>query len=171
MNKLLKGITLIILVSAISCKKDSARVYDMPLTLNGVSVLLHQATARLSPDTLNPAHTDFRLTAATFDSSKALTLDIHKTDNNLPAGSYTSPGGTGYTVEVNYYEDIPAGISNYTIYNAPGKGISQYTINLTEITASYIKGTIFGNYLTDKASATNATVEIPSAEFTALRVY
>lgn len=171
MNTLLKGIIFVALMSAISCKKDPDRTYNMNLRLNGVMTILHQATARLAPDTLNPAHTDFRVTAATFDSSKALTIDIHKNDNNLPAGSYASPGTTAYTVVVNYYENIPSGMKIYSIYDAPGKGTSQYTVNLTEITDSYIKGTITGNYLTDKFSGTNATVEIAEADFFALRVF
>jgi hypothetical protein len=170
MNKLLKGVAFVAFISFVSCKKEKDRVYDFNLRVNGAVVLLHQATCRLGPDTLNPAHTDFRLTAATFDSAKALTIDIHKNDVKLQSGQYISPG-TGYTLLVNYYENLPGSIKNYSIGDAPGKGTSQYTVNITEINASYIKGTITGNYLTNKFSGNNETVEVADGEFLALRVY
>ena len=170
MKNLFKCVAFVAFISIVSCKKEKDRIYDFSLRVNGTVVLLHQATCRLGPDTLNPAHTDFRLTAATFDSSKALTIDIHKNDISLPAGQYNSPG-SGYALLVNYYENIPSGIKNYIIADAPGKGTSQYTVNITEITASYIKGTITGNYLTNKFSGNNETMEVAEGEFLALRVY
>lgn len=170
MKKVLQGMLLFSFVLLIACKKDKTPVYDLTLTINGTAVLLHQATAYLGPDTLNAGHTELYLTAATYDSSKALTISIRKNDLTLSTGAYTSPG-TGYTLLVEYYENIPGNIKNYSIANAPGKGTSQYTVNLTEVTASYIRGNFTGNYLTDTFSASNTTAEVPQGEFFALRVY
>lgn len=170
MKKIVQGICLFSLVLIIACKKDSTPVYDLTLSLNGATVILHQATAYLGPDTLDAGKTNFRLTAATYDSSKAITIDINKDDLNLAAGAYTSDSDD-YTLNVQYFEDITGALKNYSIFTAPGKGASAYTVTITEVTGEYIKGTFSGNYLCNKYSGSNQTVDVTQGEFLALRVY
>ena len=172
MNKFLQvfAFSAIVLI-VFSCKKNKDEVYDLYITINGTPVILHQATCRLAPDSLNPAHTAFRMTAYAYDSSKALIVDINKDDIDFDPGIYTS-GNAGYTVMVSYYTDFNTpGMKIYNLANASGKPASLYEITITDINAKFIKGTIAGNYLTDKSSGADKTVEITNGDFYALRVY
>ena len=172
MKRLVQGTVLVAIICCIfSCKKEENPVYDLSILINGTNTLLHNAACRLAPDSLDPSKTDFRLTASTFNGSQALTVDIHKNDLNFPATDYTS-GSAGYTVLVNYYEDINSpSITQYSLANAPGNGTSEYVISFTEITSNYVRGTITGNYLTNTFSGNNETVEVTGGSFYALRVY
>ena len=159
----------VLLMFSISCKKSAGGPYNMTITVNGTPVTLLDATCKSGPVVGSPGITAFKMTAATYDSSKALIIEI-QLDQSLKAGTYASDGGSA-DVEVNYYENIgKPGKTNYTIANASGKPACKYTINIIEVAGNIIRGNFTGNYLTNVAGG-NTTIDIPSGDFYALRIY
>lgn len=155
---------------SLSCKKSAGGPYNMILMVNGASVTLYDATCKLGPVIGSPGVNQFKMTAATYDSSKALIVLITLTNENLKTGSYASDASNP-AVQVNYYEDISTpGQKNFTIANASGKPACKYTVNIVEVAGNIIRGNIAGNYLTNVAGG-NATIDIPNGDFYALRIY
>src|SRR5689334_10640857 len=95
------AVLLMFSVLSLSCKKSAGGPYNMTLMVNGTSVTLYDATCKLGPVVGNPGVYSFKMTAATYDSSKAFIILITLTNENLKAGSYASDVSNP-VVQVNY---------------------------------------------------------------------
>ncbi|MBL0359138.1 MAG: hypothetical protein IPP72_20735 [Chitinophagaceae bacterium] len=51
------------------------------------------------------------------------------------------------------------------IESVDGRPESAYTVNVTEITATTLRGTFTGNYLTDNFSGSGTVAEVTEGEF------
>ena len=159
----------VLLLFSMSCRKSAGGPYNMTITLNGTPVTLYDATCISGPVVGSPGVNAFRMTAATYDSSKALTIDI-RLSGNMKAGTYASDGPDA-VVEVNYYENLSKpGFKTFTMADVSGKPVCKYTVNIIEVAGNIIRGNFTGNYLTN-VSAGNATSEVTQGDFYALRVY
>lgn len=161
---------LIALLFLAGCKKDNNDDpdYYVKLKINGNWVTWKTVAGELGPDLANAAKTDFGVTANDDGLTQVFDLTIQVDGPNFTTGTYTSDN-TNYWVFISHVTG--ANTSNmkfYSIEDAANRPSSKYTVNVTSITATELRGTFTGNYLYN--STDDQTIDITEGEFKVKRV-
>ena len=159
---------LIALLFLAGCKKDNdVPDYYVKLKINGNWVTWKTVAGELGPDLANATKTDFGVTANDDASSQVFDLSIQVDGPNFNTGTYTSDN-LNYWVVISYVSGAnTANMKFYSIGDAPNRPSSKYTINVTSITATELRGTFTGNYLTN---IDDETIDITEGEFKVRRL-
>ncbi len=154
----------------VSCKKEKNNndAYFVKIKKDGTWLSFPSVAGELGPDLLDASHTNLGVTGVTTDNKERFDLIIQVEGANLTTGVYNSLNSSSY-VDIQYtFIDNTASVFNYMIDNAPDKPESSYSVTITEITATTIKGSFTGNYLSDGMN--DLTTEITEGEFYVKRV-
>src|SRR5437773_7961158 len=170
--------TLIFLSAALaifSCKKDSSGSnsttnpdYYVKFKMNGNWATWKTVVGELGPDLGDPAKTDFGVTANDDAQKNILDISIQVDGSNFTTGSYDSDNGN-YWVVMSYVKDANTGtMKYYDIEDAASGPPSKYTVNVTSITSTELRGTFSGNYLFNYDNQESMT--ITDGEFVVKRI-
>jgi hypothetical protein len=159
------------MASISSCKKGQSsqnNSYYVKFKINDSLVTWNHVICELGPDFVDSTNTDFTINGADKDTVDFISLSLQVV-GNLPIGSYASTS-SNIVVFADFYTDFdtPNEI-DYDIDNANGLPQSVFTINITSISPTVIKGTFTGNYLTDLFSG-GGSVAITAGEFVSPRI-
>jgi hypothetical protein len=144
-------VVLLVFFSFFSCKKDSGGTngYYVKLKINGNWVTWKTVVGELGPDFGNPAKTDLGVTGNDDAMKDVFDLTIQIDGSNFATGSYASDNAN-YLVVVSYAKDAAVANSHYyDISTVSGHPDSKYTVNITSITNTELRGTFTGNYLSE----------------------
>ena len=172
-SRQIKTIVLLLAIfSFCSCKKDSSGSnsgnYYVKFKLNGSWVTWKTVAGELGPDLADPSKTDFGVTANDDAQKTVLDISIQIDGSNFTTGVYDSDNGS-YWVVMSYLENAnTANMKYFDISDATGQPASKYTITVTSITATELRGTFSGNYLYDDLD--QETKAITEGEFVVRRV-
>ena len=152
----------------ISCKKNSDHDYYVKLKINGNWITWKTVAGELGPDLGDPSKTDFGVTANNDNSTDIFDISVQVDGSSFNTGSYASDNNS-YLVLVSYAKDVtsPSG-KFYDIIDAPTGPPSKYTINVSSITSTELRGSFTGNYLTEFISG--ETLNVTEGEFFVKRV-
>ncbi len=164
--------TILIFTTFVSCEKKEDEVepvYKISFNINGVEkVTAHRVTCTLRPNETVPSKTDFILSSYPSDGKDFLSIYVQVV-GNLGVGAYSSENYPNAYVNCDYMENN--GLDNHKdffTHNVQGRPASKIVVTLLSITATEIKGSFVGNYLTNPF--TNETIEFSGGEFTAKRM-
>jgi hypothetical protein len=162
-------VLLLVFFSFFSCKKNSGNAdYYVKFKLNGSWVTWKTVVGELGPDLANSAYTDFGITANDDAQKNVLDISIQINGSNFTTGSYDSDNGN-YLVVMSYLKDAnTANMKYFDITDAPSLAPSKYTITVSSITSTELRGTFSGNYLCDYNSS--ETMNITEGEFFVKRI-
>lgn len=167
---------LVLIVFAASCKKESAANDSdsyVKFKLNGKWVT-YKALGELGPDLSDPSKTDFVVNGNSDDNKGNFSFSVQVDGPNLKVGTYNSDQYPQSYVTVDYMITIDAStIKDYAIDDVPGQAPSKYTINLTSISPTQLKGNFTGNYLYDSFNSDDpdgGVVKITEGEFQVKRI-
>ncbi len=155
-----------VIVSLYSCKKESSGTTSgssyLKLKQNGIWVT-YAAVGELGPDLGDATYTDFDVVTqdAAPKGQFSMAVQVHST--SLPVGTY--PG-----TSIDYsYVDAASSLHLFSMYDmAPTRtDYPAFTIHLTSITSTRLKGTLTGNYLYN--SSDDEIITITEGEFDVLR--
>jgi hypothetical protein len=151
----------------ISCGKDDDD-YFVKLKINGNWVTWKTVAGELGPDLATPSKTDLGVTANDDALSQVFDISIQVDGPDFNTGTYVSDN-LNYWVVIDYVSG--ANTSNMKFYNisdAPTGPGSLYTVNITSITDTELRGTFTGNYLYNHAD--DESIQITEGEFKVKRV-
>jgi hypothetical protein len=162
---------------AFSCKKAShSNTYSdsyAKIKKNGTWIT-YVGLGELGPDLGDNTKTDLGVSGSSTDMKDAFNISIQIDGSNFTTGNYSSDISTPYYLLVSLTSNPdPNTIKAYEVEDAANKAPSKYTISITSITSSQIKGTFTGNYLYDNFSSGDAdggVVEITEGEFQVKRI-
>ena len=158
-------VVLLVFFSFFSCKKNSTGTdgYYVKLKINGNWVTWKTVAGELGPDFANPAKTDLGVTGNDDAMKDVFDISIQIDGSNFTTGSYVSDN-VNYTVFISYAKDAGAANSHfYDIANISNQPDSKYTVNVTSITNTELRGTFTGNYLSE--FITDETLNLTEGEF------
>ena len=172
-NTLYKFLFLALVLIISSCKKDAASTDNnsyIKFNLNGKSIT-YKALGELGPDNFDATKTDLVINGNSDDSKNNFSLSVQVDGPKLSTGIYSSDQ---YFITADYMLTVdPSTIKDYGIDDAIGKDPSKYTVNITSITSTQIKGTFTGNYLYDSFNSDDpdgGIVYITNGEFQVKRI-
>ena len=152
----------------LSCKKNNDSDYYVKLKINGNWVTWTTVAGELGPDLGNSTKTDFGVTANDDSQQNVFDFTIQIDGSNFNTGTYTSDNPS-YLMVVDYLKDANTpNMKLYQIADATGRPSSKYTINVTSITSTELRGNFTGNYLTE--INTDQTIDITEGEFKVRRI-
>lgn len=161
------SISIIFSVLFFSCQKPhtegpASNDHYLRYKLNGVLVTNTVNHVWLKPNSQDPTQMMFQLFSNTNDFKNFLGLTIQQT-GNIGIGTYESVNNPLYFI-VDYFQDSgQPNEKDFSIQNAPGNPPSTFTIVLTSVTTTEIKGTFTGNYLYEWT--THEMISITDGEF------
>ena len=172
MKKSIYQLPFLLLVSLIlvSCGKDknAEDSYFVKIKKDGTWISFPSVSGELGPDLFNASYTNLGIAAVTTDRKERFDLIIQVNGSNFTTGVYKSLNSYSY-VDIQYtYIDNTSSVFNYMIDNALGRPQCAYTVNITEITSTSIRGNFTGNYLSDVMH--DGVLEITEGEFYVKRV-
>jgi hypothetical protein len=152
------------LLFLMGCKKDNNDPdYYVKLKINGNWVTWKTVAGELGPDFANATKTDFGVTANDDASTQVFDLTIQVDGPNFNTGTYVSDN-LNYWVVISYVSGAnTANMKYYDIQDASNRPASKYTINVTSITDTELRGTFTGNYLLNYTD--DETIDITEGEF------
>src|SRR5688572_1644440 len=164
--------TLVLLLAAFtffSCNKDKDEDgYYVKLKINGNWVTWKTVAGELGPDFADASKTDLGVTANDDSGQDIFDITIQVNGTTFNTGSYSSDN-TNYIVYVDYADNIGTTSARYyDITSAPSMPESKYTVNITSITDTELRGTFTGNYLYDYFE--EETFAVTEGEFRVRRV-
>lgn len=166
MKRVMRSFLMIsVIVSLFSCKKESSGTTSgasyLKLKQNGTWVT-YTAVGELGPDLGDATYTDFDVVTqdAAPKGQFSMAIQVHST--SLPVGTY--PG-----TAIDYsYVDAGYNLHLFEMETAPTRtDIPAFTIHLTSITDTRLKGTLTGNYLYN--SDDDEIITITEGEFDVTR--
>ena len=169
---LLYSSVILLMISGVSCKKDSdAPAYYFKFKLDGNWVTYKTVAGEYGPDLADPNFTDLAVTAWSDDQKDIFSLAIQVDGPNLPTGTYDSDN-PDYWTPIDWMTGAnTAAMRAFHISDEPTMAPSKYTITITSITDTELRGSFTGNYLyDDMATDPNDAVRlITEGEFVAKR--
>lgn len=138
-----------LIVTNFSCKKDS----DTPesyfkIKVDGTWKTYTNAISEHGPDLADPSLIDIVVNGYSNDQKELISFHIQQ-GGSLGTGTYHSDNSS-YWIGLDWMTGINTNdMRNFSIYSAPGRPESAYTITITSITDTHIKGSFKGNYLYD----------------------
>jgi hypothetical protein len=149
-----------------SCKKDSGSKnsgYYVKYKLDGVLVTNTRANySWIQPNNTISNMVDFQMYSNTNDNNHGLGITVQRL-GGVTTGTYDSES-SAYIVIADYFKNQGnTDERDFSIQSESGMPASSFTVTLTEITDSYIKGTFTGNYLHDPGY--NESVQLTDGEF------
>jgi hypothetical protein len=166
-------------IIAISCKKEteSSNNTDYFVKIKKDGVWLNFPTANiageLGPDGFDPANLDLGVAAQTADGTQRLDLTVQIVATSFPTGTYHSSDLVQHPyVQISYVHQPSINTTPvfYDIESADGMAPSAYTVNVTEITSTTLRGNFTGNYLASSFGGSNVTTAITEGEFFVKRI-
>jgi hypothetical protein len=159
------------LICMSSCKKSQSSAnnnYYIKFKINDSLVTWNHVICELGPDFIDSSNTDFTINGADKDTIDAISLSV-QVIGNLPLGSYSNTD-PNVVVFADFYTNFstPNEI-DYDIDDANGLPQSVFTINITSVSPSVVKGNFTGNYLTDLFTG-GGSVAITQGEFVSPRI-
>jgi hypothetical protein len=151
-----------------SCKKgNNESDYYFKIKLNGNWVTYTDAYCELGPDMGDPSLIDFVVNGG--NDNELMSVAIQSETGSIVPGSFnTSSVSPPYYMIIDYWKISPNDIQVFG-QSGPGNGNDPfYTLNITSITATEIRGNFTGNYLYD--SFEDESVIITEGEFVAQRI-
>ena len=175
-KKLFNALLLIVLsVTVISCKKDSPSNTNgdsyVKIKKNGTWVT-YQGLGDLGPDLIDNTKIDFGVTGVSQDQKERFDFSIQLDGSNFPTGTYNS-NNSAYWIDMSYAIYDASGMEQryYDITEIDAQQASRYTVNITSITSTELKGTFTGNYLIDDFNTPDPeSIPITEGEFKVKRV-
>lgn len=173
-----KLLFLSLIFSAFSCKKNSASSDTngdsyVKFKLNGTWVT-HVGLGELGPDLGDATKTDLGVTGNSADGKQIFDITIQLDGTNFPTGTYSSDAYPSYYMVVSLMlNPTPSTLKHYDISDVSGKPSSKYTVNISSITPTEIRGTFTGNYLYSSFNSDDADggiVQITEGEFKVKRI-
>lgn len=151
----LRLLFLFLAVSTFSCSKKSDSSGDsyVKFKLNGEWVT-YDGLGELGPDLGNATLTDLGVTGTSKDRKNTFDISIQINGSDFKTGLYASDQYPDYQLLVDYLVNPdPNTMKYYEIDDALGLAPSKYTVHISSITPTQIKGTFTGNYLYDNFSS------------------
>lgn len=169
MRKFVQSIALVALLGILltACKKnsDGGSDYYFKMKVNGNWVTYDQAECELGPDLGDPSLMDFVVNGG--NQNEIMSIAVQSSAAIVP-GSYNTASVSTYTMLADYWKINGSDIQVFDHYG-PGTGTDPlYTLNITSITETEIRGNFTGNYLYN--SSEDETINITEGEFVALRI-
>ena len=155
-------VLLLATLSFFSCSKKSDNDYFVKLKINGNWVTWKTVIGELGPDLANASKTDLGVTANNDASTDVFDLTIQINGSNFTTGTYASDN-LSYFVFISYSKDVTTNAKFYDLEDAPTGPSSKYTINITSITDTELRGTFTGNYL--YSNMADESINITEGEF------
>jgi hypothetical protein len=151
-----------------SCKKDGNDPdYYFKIKVDGNWITYEGANCELGPDLGDPSLTDFVVNAGDDDVLVSVAL---QSTGDINTGAYvTSAVSPPYYLLVEYWKIMQNDIQIFDCASAPLAGGSEpeFTLNITSISNSEIRGTISGNFLHNYTE--DETINVTEGEFVARR--
>lgn len=157
-------------ICLLSCKKSEEHAADYYVTFknNDTWVTWNNALGEIGKDLADDSKINLGVSAHNEDFSEVLDLTIQAGKEALSPGVYHSDDHFTQIVYTDHFGDRDGGL--YTM-EAPGSGPhSNYTIHITDITPSTVRGRFSGNFLTGKAGSEIRTTAITEGEFFVRRI-
>jgi len=158
----------VLLLASTGCKKNNNNVpisqYYLKIKIEGNWVTWKNSLAEIGPDLDNPTKTNFSFQGASDDNKEGFGMSLQVNGSSITNVTYSSddyimPGE--YTINEN---------GSTTRYQLSDNGpFSKYTITITSITATEVKGNFAGNFFVNTAINTQ-TIAITEGEFFLKRV-
>ncbi|MEP6950627.1 MAG: hypothetical protein ABI863_15185 [Ginsengibacter sp.] len=175
--KTLRNLLLLFLICiAFSCKKDSHSDSNdsyVKIKKNGTWIT-YTGLGELGPDLGDNTKTDLGVSGSSTDMKEAFNIAIQLNGSNFTTGNYSTDVFDPYYALVSLtLNPDPSTLKAYDVEDATGKAPSKYTISVTSITTTQIKGTFTGNYLYDNFSSGDAdggVVEVTEGQFQVKRI-
>lgn len=158
-----------------SCKKDPADSNSsyVKFKKNG-EWITYKAVGELGPDLFTASLTDLGVTGYSDDQKNSFDITIQIDVTTFNAGTYSSDQYPDVYMLIDYSENPdPSTIKYYEIDDALNMPPSKYTVIISSITSTTIKGTFTGNYLYDSSyddDADGGIVKITEGEFQVKRI-
>lgn len=145
----------------------------MKFKLNGDWVT-YQAVGELGPDLLDETLTDLGVTGYSKDNKNTFDISIQVDGTKFSTGTYSSDKYPEYHMIISYLVNPdPSTMKYYEIDDALNQSPSKYTVNITSITPTQLKGTFSGNYLYDNNNSSDpdgGITKITEGEFQVKRI-
>lgn len=141
-----------------SCKKTSNENNDsyVKFKMNGTWIN-YKGLGELGPDLGDDTKTDLGITGYSKDNKNVLDISIQVDGSGFNTGLYSSDKYPEYYMIVDYSENPdPSTMKWYEIDDALNQPPSLFTVHISSITPTQIKGTFTGNYLYDNNLADDA---------------
>src|SRR5215510_13266526 len=168
MKNFLLAVCLIgIVFSFNSCKKNHTETsYEFKVTVDGQSITYGGAQFMINTDPSDSTMTDFQIYAGSLTDNINISI---QSAHGINTGAYSSGDHSpDYGMFMNAFKENGAVQENYSIIG-PGTGTDpNYTMTITSVTATEIRGTITGNYLWDDYD--QKSMNLTQGEFVAKRV-
>jgi hypothetical protein len=171
---LLYSSLLMLMISGVSCKKDSDDTpdYYFKFKLDGNWVTYKTVAGEFGPDLGDPTLTDLVVTAWSDDQKDIFSMSIQVDGPNLPTGSYDSDN-SAYWATMDWMNHAnTADMRSFGIEDEPTMAPSKYTFKITSITDKELRGTFTGNYLYDPwgNDPNDAVRHVTEGEFVTKRI-
>ncbi len=168
MKKALIFSLLTIFVTIVGCKKDASDPegeYFLNITIDGNQVTWKSVVAELGPDLDNASYNNFGLMATSPDRKETFSFNFQQEDGAIVPGTY---GSGDYFMPVDYIDERGSPMKLYGMQKSI-QPYSVYSITITSITETLIKGTFQGNFLVNNHDNTEQ-VTITEGSFSARRI-
>lgn len=151
-----------------SCRKNGDDPsYFIKVNVDGTWVTYEGAYCELGPDLGDPSLTDLVVNGG--DDNVLISLAVQSTTGSINTGTYnTAAVSPPYYMLIDYWKILPNDIQVFDA-TGPGTGNDPYfTLTITSITDTEIRGNFTGNYLYN--STEDESINITGGEFVAQRV-
>jgi len=159
-----------ILLALSACDKEPPADNKNTLSYkkDGVTETMIPVYCSIKPNVSIPTKTDFVLTARTSDFRSDLAITV-QVNGGFTTGTYETVIDSGnYPAIADYFVDQgQPNERDFTIENAPAKPNCRFTVTITSIESTLVKGTFSANYLYDPAH--NESIIISEGSFVAKR--
>ncbi len=166
MKKLLFFLLLAAFFGLTGCKKDTTdpEGYFLKLKINANEVTWKSVLTELGPDLADNTKYNFGLTGTSPDTKQTFSLDFQVKSGTITTGSYSS---RNYFMPVDYIDESN-GMKWFSMQENK-EPYSVYTITISSITETAIKGTFEGNFLVNDLDETEKAA-ITEGSFSARRI-
>ncbi|HLK29136.1 MAG TPA: hypothetical protein VKT28_11205 [Puia sp.] len=155
-----------------SCKKSSSdNKYYIKFTANDTSIawLNGHIQVGVFQNLYDSTKTDFVFVSDNHNQDTSFSMQFSLTGKSIPAATYSSTNSSlsmyvDYNLDNNNMGNTPLA-PDYYIDDVNGMPPSTFTINITSITSSEVRGTFTANYLTSYFTGPATTVTITKGEF------
>jgi hypothetical protein len=162
----------ILIVTSFSCKKDDVNTGSyFKIKVDGNWKTYTNAIAEYGPDNADPSLINIVVNGYNNDHKELVSFHVQR-GGSLSTGTYHYDNQS-YWIGLDWFTDFNTNdMRNFTIYSAPGMPEPTYSITITSITDTHIKGSFTGNYLYDSWSddPQEGVRRVTEGEFVAKRI-
>jgi hypothetical protein len=151
----------------IGCKKSKdTPSYYFKFKKDGTWITFKTVASELGADLSDPTKTNFTVAGDSDDDKQTFDISFQVDGSDIPTGTYSSDD---HFMPVNYFVDF--GTQDFKAYSndaVDGMPAPHFTVTLTSISESVIRGSFTGNYVSE--FSTEEVIEITEGEFVAPRI-